>query len=217
MNKMIGTVVAAGLAVALSAGVALAQEKNVAQLHMGHVLTGWKDTPDKAGLLPTAVAEAKIAIQHAGFSMQKPANLDWLKAHVGHVLHAVDPKVMPKGPGLGYGVIRAAKGAVAHIGFSTKSTGATKNIKVHAVHVSASAGNVVAWGQEIVALGQRVQASNSVDEAAQLAAEIEILAHQLIDGVDLNNDGSVTWHKGEGGLGQAGAHMGFMKKGDGMS
>ncbi len=78
-------------------------DKNMAHIHIGHVMTGWKDTPNKSGLLPTAIAEAKVAAQHAGFAASKPATLAWIKTHIGHVLHAVDPSVEPKGPGLGYG------------------------------------------------------------------------------------------------------------------
>ena len=39
-------------------------KKNVAHVHIGHVMTGWNDTPDGQGLLPTAEAEAKVARRH---------------------------------------------------------------------------------------------------------------------------------------------------------
>ena len=77
-----------------------------ARAHIGHVMTGWKDTPGGKGLLVTAEAEAKIALQHANFAVSKPDNIKWMKTHTTHVLHAVDPSAMAKGPGMGYGVIK---------------------------------------------------------------------------------------------------------------
>ena len=96
------------LAVAIAAGgFASASDKATAaekmsHSHMGHVTKAWTDTPDGIGLLPTAAAEAEIAAQHAGFAAEQPGNLEWMQMHTRHVLHAVDPSVEPKGPGLGY-------------------------------------------------------------------------------------------------------------------
>lgn len=192
-------------------------KKNMAHIHIGHVMTGWKDTPEKRGLLPTAIAEAKVAVQHAGFAASKPAILGWMKIYIGHVLHAVDPSVEPKGPGLGYGVIKATKGAAQHVGFSAKSEGASKNVKTHAVHVDTSANNVMTWGKEIVVLCKKVMASNSVTEVASIVTKIKRLSGQLLTGLDANSDGRITWKKGEGGLKAAEKHMGFMTKGEGLT
>ncbi|MCZ6512105.1 MAG: hypothetical protein O7A62_16145, partial [Alphaproteobacteria bacterium] len=190
---------------------------NMVHAHMGHVLTGWKDTPDKKGLLPTAMAEADIAKAHVGFALKQPNNLKWLKLHTGHVLHAVDPSVEPKGPGLGYGVAKAATGVAAHINFAAGSDGASKNVKAHATHVATSAENTVGWTKQIVALGKQVQASTSASDAAAKVRQIDKLVAQLADGTDANGDGKVTWVKGEGGLGQAQLHKGFMSKGEGLT
>ena len=73
----------AALATALLAGCAqdkaamkkdkMTMKKNVAHAHIGHVMTKWSDTPKQWGFLPTALMEAKIAAQHAGFAASKPA------------------------------------------------------------------------------------------------------------------------------------------------
>src|ERR671911_1823769 len=94
-----------------------------AHVHIGHVMTTWTDTPNTQGLLPVAIADATVAATH-GELMQKSAdNLDVLKLHAGHVLHALDPTLEPKGPGSGYGVKRAAAGALEHIHLAAKSAG----------------------------------------------------------------------------------------------
>ncbi len=192
-------------------------DKNMAHVHIGHVLTGWNDTPEQMGLLPTAIAEANVAAQHAGFAVSKPADLAWMKTHIGHVLHAVDPSVEPKGPGLGYGLIKAAGGAAKHVGFAAESEGASENVKTHAVHVETSATNVVTWGRLIVGLSKQVQAAETADQAAPLVKKIEQLATRLVAGEDVNGDGKITWHASEGGLERAEKHMGFMTKGEGLT
>jgi hypothetical protein len=221
MSKLgTATIAAAFLLSACSGQMAAEKAKapaNMAHAHMGHVTTSWKDTPDKMGLLPTAMAEAKIAKQHAGLALQQPANLAWLKTHTVHVVNAVDPSVEAKGPGLGYGVMKAAAGAAQHIGFAADSEGASANVKAHAEHVATSTGNAVDWAKQIVALGDRVKASTSAADAAVMVRLIDGLATQLVDGTDANKDGKVTWVKGEGGLGQAELHMGFMSKGEGLT
>jgi len=193
-----------------------AQDKNMAHVHMGHVTDSWKDTPDKKGLLTTAVQEAKIAIQHAGFAVQKLTNLDWMKTHIKHVLHAVDADAIAEGPGLGYGVKKAAAGTAQHIGFAANSKQASKNVKTHAVHVATMANNTIARVDEIVALAKKVETSKTAEEAATYVQKINTLSGQLLNGYDANGDGKITWQKGEGGLSEAEKHMGFMKKGEGI-
>ncbi|MHA1564392.1 MAG: hypothetical protein ACTSX7_03675 [Alphaproteobacteria bacterium] len=195
---------------------AMAAEK-MSHAHMGHVTNAWKETPDGMGLLPTAAAEAEIAAQHAGFAAQQPNNLEWMKIHVGHVLHAVDPAVEPEGPGLGYGVIKAAGGAAKHINFAAESDDASDNVRAHAVHVTASSENTVTRANDIVALGKRALAAASAEDVAALVQQIAVLADQLLVGVDANSDGTITWHEGEGGLNEAAKHMGFMAEGEGLS
>jgi hypothetical protein len=191
-------------------------KKNMSHAHMGHVTKGWKDTPANKGLLTTAIAESNVAVQHAGFAASRPDNLKWMQTHTHHVLHAMEPSLEGKGPGLGYGVIKAAKGCAKHIGFAANSDGASKNVKAHAVHVATTCNNTVARAQEIVVVGKNVLAANDAAAAAPQVTKIQMLSDQLLSGADANGDGRITWKKGEGGLNEAKKHMGFMAKGEGM-
>jgi hypothetical protein len=192
-------------------------DANMAHAHMGHVLTSWQDTPDQAGFLPSARAEADVAVQHAGFAASRPDDLDWMKLHVVHVVHAIDPTAAPAGPGLGYGLERATQGMAQHVGFAAESEGASDNVKLHAGHVATSAGNVVQWSERIVVLGTAVDAATSAAAAAPIVAEIEVLTLAIRNGTDADGDGQVTWQAGEGGLAQAEQHMEFMRQGEGLS
>src|SRR6185369_6642561 len=85
-------------------------------LHIGHVMTNWRDTPGTRGFLPVAIDELRVAVLHARLAANA-ASLNDIKLHAGHALHALDPAVEPKSvaPGAGYGVRNAAIGARQHV------------------------------------------------------------------------------------------------------
>ena len=69
-----------------------AAQANPAHNHIGHVADGFRGTPDGVGLLDAAIAEAGVAAQHAGFAARDPSNLESMKRHMAHVLHALNPE-----------------------------------------------------------------------------------------------------------------------------
>ena len=112
--------------------------------------------------------------------------------------------------GLINATITAAKLAV---GFSVGSMA----IVGDALHsLSDLANNVVAWGRRVAELCQEVKSAETAAAAAELAREIQAMAHAIVDGRDANGDGRIGWGEGEGGLAQATVHIGLMKRGEGM-
>jgi hypothetical protein len=185
--------------------------------HIGHVVNSFADTPNKMGLLPVALAEARTAAQHAALAQRTPTNLDMMKLHAGHVINAIDPTIMPMGPGLGYGVKKATLGVKTHIELAAKTAGASQNVILHAGHVSMSASNTLERCDLALSLAQRIQAATTADEAAKLLSQLVSVTAQLTAGADLNNDGRITWELGEGGLQQAQDHMQLMLAAEGSS
>ncbi|MEK9506307.1 hypothetical protein [Gaopeijia maritima] len=181
--------------------------------HVGHVATGFANTPDNMGLLPVAVAEAETAAQHAGLAARDLSNLDAMKTHIGHVQHAVDPSVVEAGPGMGYGVKQAATGVAQHIELAAGTDGVEAAVTTHAPHIAQSANNTVTRADRIMQLAAMVQDAESADAAAPMVEEIAQLATQLMEGVDADGDGRVGWQEGEGGLATAQQHLGFVMGG----
>ena len=151
--------------IALISGAHLTAEQGAGHNHIGHVMDAWNDTPDGVGLLPAAVEEAGIAAQHASLAAKDPSNLDSMKRHTAHVLHAVDPTQIENGPGKGYGVKQGAEGAAKHIQAAANTDGASDAIKTHATHVATSARNTVARADEIVALAKKIAMATSASAA----------------------------------------------------
>ena len=155
-------------------------EAIAAHLHIGHVMTNWRDTPGTRGFLPVAIDEARVASLHAGLAA-KSTTLDDIKLHAGHVLHALDPAVEPKGPGAGYGVRKAAAGALQHLDFATKAEGATASITTHAAQVSSSLSNVQQWVDQAVATAQKIRTATDAAEATRAAADLAALTVRISD------------------------------------
>ncbi len=183
--------------------------------HVDHVAKSWTDTPGQQGLLAVLEKEARIAAQHAGFAASKPDDADWMLTHIRHVRHAVDPSSEKGGPGLGYGLIRAAEGVARHMRLAAAAPDASENIKLHAVHVATAAENVVSWGNEIMILSDGALAEEKAKRIASFARGIRKLTGQILDGRDIDGDGKVTWQVGEGGVAQAKLHLQLLLKGEG--
>lgn len=191
-------------------------EAQEAHAHIGHVLTGWTDTPDGAGLLPTAQAEAAIALEHAELAMTQSQNLDWIREHSEHVAHALDPFAADGGPGLGYGLEQAALGVAARINLAAGAQDASDNVKLHAEHVVASMQNVTNWSGEAMRLIRQIRRNDNTKHASIMAGSVQHLLRCVNNGCDANTDGTIDWGPGEGGLAQAAQHMAFMKQGEGL-
>ena len=187
-----------------------------AHLHLGHVMTNWRDTPGGVGFLIAAVTDARVAMIHAKLAGAEPGSLDAMKLHAGHVLNALDSSIEPKGPASGYGVKKAAAGALQHLEFAADAEGASANVKAHATHVTASLVDAIQWADQAIATAEKIRAATSAASAAPLVRDLILLTTHIVDGVDANNDGQIGWQTGEGGLAQAQAHMALMMKGEGL-
>lgn len=178
--------------------------------HLAHVMNAFADAPGGRGLLPTALAEARIASVHATLATREPANLDAMRLHAGHVIHAIDPTLVATGPGLGYGVRRAALAVGTHVDLAAKAAGAAPPLATHAGHVGASVRNTLQRADEIVALAKRIQVATTAADAASLTSQLASLTNELVAGRDADADGRIGWKDGEGGLQHCDEHVRLM-------
>jgi hypothetical protein len=197
-SPILGLVLLVGMA-----GVqGVAAQDNPVATHVGHVADAFTGTPQGQGLLTTARAEADIAVQHLALAGRDPANLEAIKLHVSHALHAVDPTVVTTGPGLGYGMKQAAEGAARHVGFVRDTESAPARVKIYARHVWGAAQTTVDRAEEFIEQAQEIRAATTADQANELLGELTTLGNQLIHGRDANNDNGIGYRMGESGLEQ---------------
>jgi hypothetical protein len=183
--------------------------------HIGHLTNAFNGTPNGQGLLPTAVAEAAVVAQHAALAAKSSSNLDAMKLHATHVLHAVEPAEGSSGPGSGYGLKKAASAVATHIELAAKADGASQNVATHANHIATSARNTVKRADQIVVLAKQIQAATSASAAAALVTQLNTLAEQLAAGFDANGDGRIGWQEGEGGLQHVEQHVNLLLEAEG--
>lgn len=196
--------------VASAAAATVAVPPGAAGVHVGHIVNAFTDTPNGMGLLPVALAEARIAAQHATLATRASTDLAAMQLHAGHVLHALDPSIVTTGPGRGYGLKRAANGVATHIELAAKAEGAGPEVSTHAPHIAAAARSTVARTEAIIAIAKQIQAATSAADAAKLVGQLASLSDQLLSGADLNSDGRVGLDGGEPGLQMVQQHVNLM-------
>ena len=146
-------------------------------------MIAWKDTPGTVGLLTVALSDARVAAAHALLT-SKSSSLDDLKLHAGHVLHALDPSVEPKGPASGYGAKKATLGAVQHLGFAAAADGASQTLKGGASTVSAKLEAVNTAIDRAVTTANAIRAAANPADASKAAAELLSLTSDINAGLD---------------------------------
>lgn len=165
------------------AGILISRiEPPLVHAHIGHVMTAWRDTPGTVGLLTVAASDARVAAAHALLT-SKSETLDDMKMHAGHVLHALDPTLEPKGPASGYGTKKAAAGALQHVGFAASVEGASAIVKGHAGAVSAKLTDTIALIDRAMGIAQKVRAATALPEAATLSGEMVSVISQIGEGL----------------------------------
>ena len=169
-----------------------------AHLHLGHVMTNWRDTPSNVGFLIAAISDARVAAIHADLAARS-TTFDDIKLHATHVLNALDSSIEAKGPGSGYGVRKAASGALQHLELAVAAEGVTPNIKTHQAKVSASLKNALQFTDEAVGAALKSRVADSISEAAKFAEESATLTRNIVDSLQ-----------------QAKAEMDLLMKGEGL-
>jgi hypothetical protein len=194
------------------AGAQARQVPEAVHAHIRHLAEAFDGTPNGQGLVPTARAEAEIVVRHAALAAADPTNLDAIKLHVGHVLHAVDPTAMPSGPGLGYGLKQAAQGIAQHAETIWDTAEAPRPVRMHAEHVTVSGRNTLQRADSIAILARRILEATTAQQASSLVNDLKTLADQLIPGVDANRDNGIGWRRGEGGLEVVRQHLNVLRR-----
>lgn len=171
-----------------------------AHLHLGHVMTNWRDTPGARGFLPVAIDEARVAVQHARLAAKATA-LDEMQLHAGHVLHALDAAVEPKGPGAGYGVRKAALGAKQHLEFAAKAEGASATLVEEAARASAALTHALQQLDAAIVSGQNARTATDGSDSARAVTELVAAVVRLDDELEETEKRMTLLLKAEGLLG----------------
>jgi hypothetical protein len=151
--------------------------------------------------------EVNTAMLHANFAAGRTDDLDAMKSAVRGVLHALAPADGAAGPGLGFGVTRAAAAIAAHLEMASKAPGASDTLRKTAPTAAMAARAVAARAAAMNDLAMQVLASASAAVAAALVEELRAMALELDTGKDVNGNRRIDPDAAEPGLNQVEAHL----------
>ena len=211
-SPALGLVASLALACPALATPVAAQEGTAASVHLSNIMESWDGAPDGEGLMSLAISESQVAARHSNLAAASMDDLDAMKAHAAHVLHALDPSLVSDGPGEGYGLVQAAADIGSQIRLADFADGASETIRNHQEAVARSADNVATWAGEMVGLSREIEKATSASEAAPIARRLWTVSIQIISGTDLDDDKEILWQRGEGGIVHVQQHMSMMMR-----
>ena len=172
----------------------------ISNVHIGHAMTGWHDTPGKEGLFVVAEKKAAEALSQAGEAVATGDDLNGIQSSIARVSLLTAGAATADDSQNRYGLKQGLNGAVSHITFAATSPDATTNTKAFAEAFAVKAAGVFDRCDLIVALSGDILTSASVEEAVLLAPEVEKLARANVHGEDLDGDGRIGSSPSEYGL-----------------
>jgi hypothetical protein len=119
-------------------------------------------------------------------------------------------------PGDGYGLLinrgqaGYLDGMIHHASYSAKASGATSEIQLHAKHVEVCIQNLVDWAPELRDLALGIARSADGQDVDADLRRANALAHQMLEGIDIDGNESVDPMAGEGGAITAFEHAEYM-------
>ena len=180
--------------------------------HLGDVTSSAPGTPGGRGLLPLAREEAEIAARHVRLAARDSTDLANMKRHMTHVLHALDPSEARSGPGLGYGVRRAARDMAARIEAASDVAGAPGALTFHGSFAARAARGAAGGVTEAVEVARAVERAVSALQGRQLLRRLDQAVRAVAYGTDGDGDGRIGYAMEESGLAQVGYHLELLSR-----
>ena len=200
-----------------------------ALVHLRHVLVGISATPNGIGFGLGLRQETDELLRHAQFLAEAmdDGNLPLEKLHAEHMINLIEGAEGEHygdlngngkidNPGDGYGLLENGgkdgyvTGMRDHAQLAAEAADATDEIKLHAGHVQIAGDNTESRTAELRDRALAILSKRTVADTRVEVQKVLSLAHQTIQGVDLNGDEQVAPVPGEGGAAVAYQHAQLM-------
>ncbi|MBP5856955.1 hypothetical protein KAJ83_08040 [Marivibrio halodurans] len=193
-----------------------ASDEERARLALAHLGVDWPEAGFDGGLIDIAARETAIADREIARALEA-RDITEQRARVAAALNAINPRVVPEGPGLGYGAIRAARDATSEayrIGLLVMPGGV---LEEQSSALATIFTNLSTWGRDVAILLREASRAETPEMARPALEQAKALTTTMIDGRDGNGDGSVGTAFGEGGLEQGRAAYRAMLQAENMN
>lgn len=162
----------------------------------------------EGSLLDGALAEAQIAATHAGLAAGA-TNVGGLQTHAEHTINILNGTMVDyngngrgENPGRGFGLEYFLAEIERRLDRAAQEPGAGPVVQGQMELIRVCLANARRWKDEIVGLEQQFITASGLEAVAAQRAQSTALATALIEGIDLNRNGTVDPFEGECGLSQ---------------
>ena len=166
------------------------------------------DGIDGGSLLDGAIREATIARQHAGYG-SNATNLSGVRQHAEHTVNILlgaqedrDGDGRGENPGRGIGLLFFLDTIDAQVSTASEEAGDDPIVQAQVEYVRVCVLNTRNWMNEVIALEREQLAADSIETIEEERALSTELTAAMIDGDDLNGNGTVELFEGECALRQ---------------
>jgi hypothetical protein len=159
--------------------------------YLERVLVSDDDVPAKQSLLYSAMQDAEVALQSAGYAAAADEPAD-AKNRVSNMLHAIDPSIpgtptvtaygiTAVWPGTGFGLRRAIEGIADQMRAVSSRYASREQVVEEAALVRVCAEQNLERVDRVVSLGQQALAAETAEELAALIAELDRLTDIVLE------------------------------------
>lgn len=155
------------------------------------------------GLFDVARTEAAIAQRHTKAALRE-TDLAEMKSQVAAAVHAIDPGLVARGPGLGTGLRPALQATADRLLAAQLAQSAPEaDAALRATAASVAAQTALMRTDDALREARDALAAQSTSQAIPSLVRLDDLLTRITQGQDTDGNGEITWNQGEGGLQQA--------------
>ncbi|MGH8250841.1 MAG: hypothetical protein ACREVI_09135 [Steroidobacteraceae bacterium] len=170
--------------IACATGGCVSRPPTIAHTHIGHTVTAVHVTPDRKGYLEVAEERAATASEATLAATADGMDLAAVKAQAATIAGAVSSADR-------FGLKQAVIQAANHLSFAATADDASANLREFAPGFERNIVRIVERCELMELLTNDIAATDSLDEARVLAANLRALAKANVDGEDDDGDGVV--------------------------
>lgn len=182
-NRFTVRILMAGLVALVLAGCT-SKPPTIAHVHVGHAITGAHDTPGGEGYFVLAERRAEAARDLAARRLAGGGPPEALQRALEELNEIVNT-------GASYPLGRALEESISHIEFAAESADASPNVRRSAAEFKRNSEGVLYRASLVNLYVQDAVSSTTAGEVEQLAGEVSRLVTAIVQGEDLDGNGSI--------------------------
>lgn len=182
---------------------------DVVSTAIGEIFVASEDGLNGGSLLDGLLREATTANQHAGLAAGA-GTIGGVRNHAEHTINILqgsqedyDGDGRPQNPGRGVGVFFFLDAIEQHLANATEVVPmGGVGLQVNAEFIRICSQNVRGWAEEVVELEKEMASQDDVAATKPLAETSTRLMEQMLNGFDMNDNGTIEPFEGECGINQ---------------